>query len=161
MACLARTESLTTLRMPRYGACYGEAVTQVAIGPGFRVALAAKAALLVVLGVTIGSIGLGAVLRESSPIAIVAVIACVPLAGFAFWAASLGLSDAVTGAALSESGPIRHLRRERGVSMRLASGRVVEYILWNPWERLDAEKRYEVTYGARSGVIAKRPVLLP
>ncbi len=77
---------------------------------------------------------------------------------FIVWAAAFGLADAVTAGTRTEDGVKVLESRRQGYSMRAPSGRFVEFILWNPWGKLDPQALYRVTYGRYSGVIVARPV---
>ncbi len=78
-------------------------------------------------------------------------------AGSVAWAAGLGVADVVRGQALVGSGAKPLKSRRSGYSLRLPSGRFVEYVLYNPWPTLLPEATYTVTYGRFSGVLVAPP----
>ncbi len=124
----------------------------------WRVALVAKAVLLLAISGGFGWIAYLSVLDPAWPIKALGGVAFSALALFIAWAAGLGIADAIAGKSRSEEG-VRVLEsRRRGYSMRTPSGRFVEFILWNPWGPLDPASVYRVTYGRFSGVIVERPV---
>ena len=47
--------------------------------------------------------------------------------------------------------------RRSGYSLRLPSGRFVEYVLYNPWPSLAPDATYTVVYGRFSGVLVAQP----
>jgi hypothetical protein len=125
----------------------------------FRVALAAKGLLLLALSATFAAIsGTAATdparswLLRLGCTALLAYVAC-----FLAWASSLAFTDALRGEAVRESGAMPLASRWGGRSLRAASGRFVEYVLWNPWPALDPDSSYTVIYGKRSGVLVARP----
>ncbi len=73
------------------------------------------------------------------------------------WAASLGLADVVLGQALVANGAKALKSRRAGYSLRLPSGRFVEYVLYNPWPALAPDATYTVVYGRFSGVLVAPP----
>lgn len=125
----------------------------------FRVALAGKGALLLGLGAVFAVLGLEAWARWHWPLParLSAVGLCLVAAGFLAWAAGLALLDAVKGEALEATGAVALKSRRAGYSLRLPSGRFVEYILHNPWEPLTPGARYTVVYGRHSGVLVAPP----
>jgi hypothetical protein len=62
---------------------------------------------------------------------------------------------------VTEAGATVLKNRKQGYSMRVPSGRYVEFILFNPWEPLRPEATYTVTYGRFSGVLVARPEATP
>ncbi len=135
----------------------------IAISPRFRVALAAKAGLLLSLSTFFGVLAFTAwtkwhwpLLARGSGAALLA-IAAVSVA----WAAALGFADAIRGEALQSPGARPLKSRRAGYSLRLPSGRFVEYVLYNPWPVLAPDQRYTVTYGRHSGVLVAPPLPEP
>ncbi len=131
----------------------------IRIAPRFRLALAAKAGLLLSLSALFLFLAQGAwsrwhwhLLARLSGAGFL-VIAALSVA----WAAGLGLADAVRGQALEGRGARPLKSRRSGYSLRLPSGRFVEYVLYNPWPALCAEQTYTVTYGRHSGVLVAPP----
>jgi hypothetical protein len=131
----------------------------VPIPPRFRVALAAKGLLLLSLAAVFLVLGFAAWGQQPWP-----VLVRLGVFGFAVlttrflgWAAGLALLDAVQGRAERSSGATPLPSRRSGRSLRLSSGRFVEYILVNPWQPLEQGARYTVTYGRRSGVLVAPP----
>lgn len=77
--------------------------------------------------------------------------------GSVAWAAGLGLADVVMGQAIVAKGARPLKSRRAGYSLRLPSGRFVEYVLYNPWPALSPETTYTVVYGRFSGVLVAPP----
>lgn len=129
------------------------------ISPRFRVALAAKAVLLLSFSAVFLGLAWVAWTKWHWPLlargsgAVLLSLA----AGSVAWAASLGLADAVLGKAMVARGARPLKSRRAGYSLRLPSGRFVEYVLYNPWPSLSAEETYTVVYGKFSGVLVARP----
>lgn len=130
------------------------------IAPRFRVALAAKALLLLSIAGCFGFLALTAwskwhwhLLARASG-ATLLLIAALSVG----WAAGLGLADALVGKALEGRGAAPLKSRRTGYSLRLPSGRFVEYVLYNPWSRLSPEQTYTVVYGRFSGVLVAPPL---
>ncbi|MCC6337034.1 MAG: hypothetical protein IT380_23955 [Myxococcales bacterium] len=125
----------------------------------FRLALLGKGALLAGLGAGFGWLGVEAwakwhwhLLARLSGVAL-----CAVAGGFLLWAAGLALLDVLRGEALVSTGAVALKSRRAGYSLKLPSGRFVEYILHNPWQRLTPGKTYTVTYGRHSGVLVAPP----
>ena len=124
----------------------------------WRLALIGKAVLLLSISGGFLWIALGAARDPSWPIKALGGTGFTALGLFIAWAAGLGIADALVGQTRTEEG-VRVLEsRRQGYSMRAPSGRFVEFILWNPWGKLDPRATYSVTYGRYSGVIVQRPV---
>jgi hypothetical protein len=128
--------------------------------PRFRVALLGKGALLAALSAVFAWLGVEAWARWHWAFAarLSGVALCAVAAGFLLWAAGLALLDVVKGEALESHGAVALKSRRAGYSLELPSGRFVEYILHNPWQRLTPGKRYTVTYGKYSRVLVAPPV---
>jgi hypothetical protein len=127
------------------------------ISPLWRLALVAKALLLLSIAGGFVWIALAAWLQESWVLKAIGGIFFGYLGLFVGWAASLGFADAVIGQTRTEEGVRVLANRKQGYSMRAPSGRFVEFILWNPWGKLDPAAVYRVTYGRYSGVIVEAP----
>jgi hypothetical protein len=128
------------------------------ISPRWRLALVAKALLLLGISASLFWIAFAAFGDPSLPIRALGGVGFSALGLFIAWAASLGLADAVLAQTRTEEG-VRVLEsKRRGYSMRTPSGRFIEFILWNPWGKLEPDRLYSVTYGRFSGVIVCRPV---
>lgn len=127
------------------------------ISPRWRLALAAKALLLLSISGGFLWIAYAAILDPSLPIKALGGVGFSALGLFIAWAAGLGVADAVLGQTRSEQGVRVLASRRQGYSMRAPSGRFVEFILWNPWGKLDPHSVYRVTYGRFSGVIVEKP----
>lgn len=124
----------------------------------WRLALVAKALLLLAISAGFFWIAWSAV-RDSNWVIQAAGGAAFSFLGvFIAWAASLGLADAALGQTRTEDGVRVLANRRQGYSMRAPSGRFVEFILFNPWGKLDPAASYRVTYGRYSGVIVVSPV---
>lgn len=128
------------------------------IGARWRVALAAKAALL--WGVAAAFFGLGWLSLQRGGVAWLWLPLGLGAGGFSGWAGALGLWDAVRGEAVVEEGPIRTLQRRSGLSARLPSGRTAEYLLFRVGPALVDGARYRIVIGRRSGVMVEAPVRL-
>lgn len=129
------------------------------ISPRFRIALALKALLLLSLSTLFVFLARESWARWHWALparvsgAVLLGIAAVSVA----WAASLGVADAVLGQALVASGAKPLKSRRSGYSLRLPSGRFVEYVLYNPWPALAPDATYTVVYGRFSGVMVAPP----
>lgn len=125
----------------------------------FRAALLAKGALLAALAALFIWLGVEAWARWHWPatarVSVAALAASLAL--FLGWAASLALLDVVLGRAERSTGAVPLKRRRTGYSLKLPSGRYVEYILYNPWQPLQQGATYTVLYGHRSGVLVAPP----
>lgn len=129
------------------------------ISARFRFALALKALLLLSMSALFLGLAWAAwskwewhVLARLSGATLLAV-AAVSVA----WAASLGVADVVLGQALTANGAKPLKSRRAGYSLRLPSGRFVEYVLYNPWPALAPDATYTVVYGRFSGVMVAPP----
>jgi hypothetical protein len=123
----------------------------------WRLALAVKALFLLAVAFGFLFLATQALLESSASLRALGAIFFAALGLFIGWAAALGLADAGLGQSRTEEG-VRVLEsRRRGYSMRTPSGRFVEFILWNPWGKLEPAALYRVTYGRFSGVIVERP----
>jgi hypothetical protein len=120
----------------------------------FRVALGAKGVLLLALS------ALFVVIADLAELLAFRAVGAT-IAIFLAWASSLAFVDAIGGEAIREFGARPLASRWTGRSLRTPSGRFVEFVLWNPWDVLDATATYTVTYGSRSGVIVERPEIEP
>ncbi len=139
------------------------------IGAGFRLALVAKGLLLAALAsgfaalpFAAGASGLAG--SGATPVSLGAwlvrialALLAAPLALFLAWAAGLAFLDAARGRTVEESGAVALESRRAGHSLRLTSGRFVEFILWNPWSPLVPDARYRVRYGRHSRVLVAPP----
>ncbi len=125
----------------------------------FRAALLAKGILLVSLAAFFTLLGVGAWTLGHWPLtARVGVAALtVMLALYLGWAASLALLDLVLGQAMRSTGATPLEQRRTGYSLKLPSGRNIEYILYNTWPPLQPGVTYTVLYGRRSGVLVAPP----
>ncbi|MDP2272538.1 MAG: hypothetical protein Q8N23_11195 [Archangium sp.] len=129
------------------------------ISARFRLALAMKAVLLSSLSAVFLGLAWVAWAKWHWPLlargsgALLLSIA----AGSVARAAGLGVADVVLGQALVGTGAKPLKSRRSGYSLRLPSGRFVEYVLFNPWPTLSAEATYTVTYGRFSGVLVAPP----
>ncbi|MFT3713871.1 MAG: hypothetical protein QM817_39935 [Archangium sp.] len=130
------------------------------ISPGFRVALAGKALLL------LGFAGLFALMAWSSftrwhwpLLARVSGSALLAIGALAIASAALrGLADAILGDAETTRGAKPLKSRRSGYSLQLPNGKFVEYVLYNPWPALAQDQTYTVTYGKFSRVLVARPL---
>ena len=134
-------------------------MTESKISFRFRLALALKALLLLAMSALFLGLAWAAwskwewhVLARLSA-AVLLAIASVSVA----WAASLGVADVVLGKALVATGAKPLKSRRAGYSLRLPSGRFVEYVLYNPWPALAPDATYTVVYGRFSGVLVAPP----
>ena len=129
------------------------------ISARFRVALALKALLL--LSISFAFLAMAWVAWTKWHWPLLARISGAGLLGIAggsvAWAACLGLADVVMGQALVEKGARPLKSRRAGYSLRLPSGRFVEYVLYNPWPPLAPDATYTVVYGRFSRVLVARP----
>lgn len=123
----------------------------------WRIALFAKAALLLAIGLGFLAIAFFSVRDGSWAIKVLGGIAFGWLGAFVCWAASLGFADALVGHCRTEANVRVLENRRRGYSMRTPTGRFIEFVLWNPWEKLVPDAAYTVTYGRFSGVIVAAP----
>ena len=130
------------------------------ISAKFRLALAAKALLLLAFAATFAFLAWSAwtkwdwhVLARLSGAALMA-IAAFSMAG----AASLGFADALLGQAIEAKGARPLKSRRSGYSLQLPNGKFVEYVLYNPWPTLAADQTYPVVYGKYSRVLVARPL---
>lgn len=130
-------------------------MTRISIG--WRVALFAKAALLLAIGLGLIAIAFFAVRDGAWPVKVVGGVAFGWLGAFVCWAGSLGFADAAVGQTRTEENVRVLENRRRGYSMRTPTGRFIEFILWNPWDKLEPYAAYTVTYGRFSGVIVAAP----
>lgn len=129
------------------------------ISARFRVGLALKALLLLAFAALFAGLAVSAytrwhwhlLARLSGAGFLVVAAGSVALAGLR------GMADAVLGQALTAAGARPLKSRRSGYSLRLPSGRFVEYLLYNPWPTLEAGVTYTVTYGKYSGVLVARP----
>ncbi len=133
------------------------------ISAGWRLALAGKALLLLSIASGFAFLAITAVTAPDHALAvrIILLLLCAPLAFFIAWAAALGLLDAAIGKSVTEAGATVLKNRKSGYSMRVPSGRFVEFVLWNPWEPLRPDATYTVTYGRFSGVLVAPPEATP
>jgi hypothetical protein len=129
------------------------------ISARFRVVLALKALLLLSLSVAFLAMAWVAWTKWHWPLlARLSGAGLLAIAGGSVgWAASLGLADVVMGQALVAKGARPLASRRAGYSLRLPSGRFVEYVLYNPWPPLSPEATYTVIYGRFSGVLVAPP----
>ena len=129
------------------------------ISARWRLALLGKAMLLQAIALGFAFLALTAVTapEHSLPVRVVLLLLCAPLSFFIAWAGALGLLDAAIGRSVTEAGATVLKNRKQGYSMRVPSGRFVEFILFNPWEALRPEATYTVTYGRFSGVLVAKP----
>lgn len=127
------------------------------IPPGFRLALFAKALLLLAIGLGFLAIAFFSVRDGAWPIKILGGVGFGWLGAFVCWAASLGFADVAVGQTRTEANVRVLENRRRGYSMRTPTGRFIEFILWNPWDALTPDASYTVTYGRFSGVIVVAP----
>ena len=131
------------------------------ISARFRLALAMKAVLLLSFSAVFLGLAWVAWTKWHWPLlargsgALLLAIA----AGSVARAAGLGVADVVLGQALIGNGAKPLESRRSGYSLRLPSGRFVEYVLYNPWPTLSPEATYTVTYGRFSGVLVAPPQL--
>ena len=129
------------------------------ISSRFRLAIFAKAVLLFAFGATFLVLAWGAWSKWHGPLlarasgAVLLAIGSVSLTG----AAGRGFADAVIGEALVTKGAKPLKSRRSGYSLRLPSGRFVEYVLYNPWPTLAPDATYTVVYGKFSGVLVEQP----
>ncbi|MFO0598933.1 MAG: hypothetical protein U0228_26735 [Myxococcaceae bacterium] len=129
------------------------------ISPAFRLALAAKALLLLVIAGGFGFLAWTAwtkwywTLLPRLSGAVLLGITAVAVAG----AAVRGVADALLGDAVETRGARPLKSRRSGYSLRLPDGKFVEYVLYNPWPSLEAERTYTVVYGKFSRVLVARP----
>ena len=125
----------------------------------FRVALALKALLL--LSFSCAFLGMAWVAWSKWDWSLFARLSGTVLLAIAgasvAWAAGLGLADVVVGEALVAKGARPLKSRRAGYSLRLPSGRFVEYVLYNPWPALAPDETYTVVYGRFSGVMVAPP----
>ena len=125
----------------------------------FRVALALKALLL--LSFSCAFLWMAWVAWSKwdwSLLARLSGAALLAIAGASVaWAAGLGVADVVMGQALVAKGAKPLKSRRAGYSLRLPSGRFVEYVLYNPWPALSPDATYTVIYGRFSGVMVAPP----
>jgi len=122
-----------------------------------RVALLAKAALLLALAAAFGLIAREALLGEHAGWARVLGLVCALPGPFLVWAASTGVLDAALGKAVEVSGAVALQSRRSGYSLRLPDGRFAEFPLFNPGPKLEPGRRYGVTVGRWSRVIVEPP----
>jgi hypothetical protein len=138
-----------------------ESGSPVRISRAFRWALATKGALLFTFAGGFALLALGALTGIGGSawtwLRLPGAALFALLGGFLAWAASLALRDVARGEALRESGAVALASRRSGLSLRLPSGGFAEFILWNPWERLEPGARYRVTYGRFSRVLVEPP----
>ncbi|MDP1824010.1 MAG: hypothetical protein Q8L48_12235 [Archangium sp.] len=129
------------------------------ISARFRLALALKAVLL--LSFSALFLGLAWVAWTKWHWPLPARVSGAALLGIAAasvaWAASLGVADVVLGQAIVANGAKPLKSRRAGYSLRLPSGRFVEYVLYNPWPALAPDATYTVVYGRFSGVLVAPP----
>jgi hypothetical protein len=132
---------------------------EAVIAARWRLALFGKAALLLLIGAGFAALAVTAMTAadHSMLVRVSLLVTCGPLALFMAWAGSLGAADAVIGKSVTEGGATVLKHRRSGYSMRVPSGRFVEFILWNPWDPLLPGSTYTVTYGRYSGVMVARP----
>lgn len=129
------------------------------ISPRFRVALALKALLLLSFSFLLLALAWVAWTKWHWPLlARLSGAGLLAIAGASVaWAAGLGLADVVLGQAIVAKGAKPLRSRRAGYSLRLPSGRLVEYVLYNPWPKLAPDATYTVTYGRFSGVLVAPP----
>jgi hypothetical protein len=128
------------------------------ISPAFRVALFAKALLLL----AIAALFVGLAFRVATgaglwPLRVLAGFVLAGLGSFVAQAAALGGLDALRGRAVRAEGAVALASRRSGYSLRLPDGHFVEFILWNPWQPLVPGRRYTVTFGRHSKVLVRAP----
>lgn len=130
------------------------------ISPHFRLGLAAKALLLLSLGVVFGVVAAGAMLKADWHPALRVVVASVfALVGlFPASQSRFALLDAVLGEAVVVEGAVALQSRKSGLSFTLPNGRFGEFLLWNSWEALVPGATYSLVLARRSRVIVERPV---
>jgi len=122
----------------------------------WRLALAAKAALLLAIAASFLWIA-ALTLLEPSGLATIIGLASGGTGAFLVWASMRGFADAVVGESVTEEHAVALKSRRSGVSVRFADGRLAEYILLDSWQPLQPDAKYIVTYGRYSRVIVKRP----
>ena len=129
------------------------------ISARFRIALAAKGLLLLLL--SLGFVGIGVAMldpRHSLLVRVPLGVVSLYLALFLVRLARLDFADALSGAAVQVAGAEALASRRAGWSLRLPDGHFAEYVLWNPWEPLQPGRRYTVVHGRRSRVLVARPL---
>ncbi len=131
---------------------------QAVIPAKFRTALLAKSILLASMAAFFLWLGAEAWARWQGLLPRVGVAALtVLLALYLGWAASLAMMDVVFGQAIVSAGAAPLEKRWTGYSLRLPTGRHVEYILYNPWQPIEHGTTYTVRYGRHSGVLVAPP----
>ncbi len=126
--------------------------------PGiWRLALAAKAALLATMAAAFACLAVWSALDAAWLMRIPASLLFGSLGLFLAWAAGCGFADAIIGKSVTETGAVALRSRRSGLSVRLAGGRYAEFILFNPWDPLTPDAKYTVTIGRFSRVIVRRP----
>lgn len=131
------------------------------ISTRFRLALAAKALLLLSLALLFEWLAVECWAKFHWHL--LARVSGLGLCGIATlslaWSAVRGLVDALLGQAVTTPGARPLKSRRAGYSLKLPDGKFVEYVLYNPWPKLEAEQRYTVTYGRYSRVLVAPPVV--
>lgn len=125
----------------------------------FRLALAAKGALLFVLMVVFLLLTGAALFKpDVNPVIrfLFAVLGALNTA-FLAWTTWLALADVVLGQAVEVSGATALPSRKSGISFRLKGGGSAEYLLVNAWEPAQQGRRYGLTIGRFSHVILEPP----
>lgn len=128
------------------------------ISPAFRIALLAKAMMLLAIAVLFAGLGFRIAAGAGLwPLRVLAGLFFAGLGSFVAWAAGLGGLDALRGHARRAGGAVALQSRRSGYSLRLPDGCFVEFILWNPWQPLVPGRRYTVTFGHHSKVLVRAP----
>jgi hypothetical protein len=130
------------------------------ISPSFRAALAGKGTLLLALGALYGALawvllagGHGWAFAWRAPLA-----TAFALVGAFLAAGSIrAWADACLAQGCQAEGAVALASRRAGYSLKLPSGRFVEFILFNPWGPLTAGARYTVVYGKYSRILVTPP----
>jgi hypothetical protein len=123
-----------------------------------RLALAAKAALLLALAAVFATLIAGAVLGDHHLLTRgLALLVSVPIFGFLASNALKGLADAVTGQTREVQGAEALASNRSGLSFRLPDGGFAEFVLYNPWQPLAAGRRYTLVIGRWSRVVLAPP----
>lgn len=125
----------------------------------YRLALAAKGALLFVLMVVFLGLTAGAIFKPEVHLAIRVVFGAFGAVNAAFlaWTTWLALADVALGQAVQVSGATALPSRKSGVSFRLEGGGSAEYLLVNSWAPAQQGRRYGLTIGRYSHVILDAP----
>lgn len=125
----------------------------------YRVALASKASLLLVLMLVFLALTAAVALREGLHWAFKVPLGAFFAVNTAFlaWTTWLGAADALFGQAVTVKGAAPLPSRKSGVSFRLPDGRTAEYLLVNNWAATQPDHRYTLTIGRFSHVIVAEP----